>query len=63
MVRRLEELLGLGGVPRGPVAAGILEGDLDGLAQASAQEWTAQYNPRPVDISSLRGLLREALGA
>jgi alcohol dehydrogenase len=47
MVERLEELLALGGLPRGLKAAGVPHGDLPRLAQEAAAQWTGKFNPRP----------------
>ncbi|MAG63407.1 alcohol dehydrogenase [Candidatus Woesearchaeota archaeon] len=58
---RIEAWLDEAGVPRGLGAAGIADTDLGTLAEAASQEWTGGFNPRPVDASSLQGILQSAL--
>jgi len=61
LASRIEAWLDEAQVPLGLGAAGVLESDLESLAEAAAQEWTAGFNPRPVDAPSLRSILLSAL--
>jgi alcohol dehydrogenase len=45
LATRLEELLAIGGLPRGLEAAGVPERDLPRLAEEASHEWTGQFNP------------------
>jgi alcohol dehydrogenase len=58
LARRLEALLAAAGLA-GPLA--LLGADLDALAAEAATQWTAQFNPRPVDAAALRALYARAL--
>ncbi|MCB9851282.1 MAG: iron-containing alcohol dehydrogenase [Phycisphaerales bacterium] len=40
---------------------GIKEADIPQLAEAAASQWTAQFNPRPVDAAALATIYRRAL--
>ena len=46
LARRLEHLIGIGGLARGLKAAGVPERDLPRLAEEAASQWTGQFNPR-----------------
>jgi alcohol dehydrogenase len=46
LASRLEELLVIGGLPRGLEAAGVPEKDLPRLAEEASRQWTGQFNPR-----------------
>ena len=61
LASRIEAWLDEAGIPRSLGAAGIVDSDLGALAEAASQEWTGGFNPRPVDASSLQGILRSAL--
>lgn len=57
LVARLRELVlaaGLGRVPEGIPAAAI-----DDLSREAAEQWTAQFNPRPVDEAAFRSLFAQ----
>ncbi len=55
---RLEELLAIGGMPRGLKAAGVPENDLPRLAEEAAGQWTGQFNPRPFGATEALELYR-----
>ncbi|RJP31119.1 MAG: iron-containing alcohol dehydrogenase [Phycisphaerales bacterium] len=63
LVRRIEEHLTVTGWPRSLAALGVQEGDLDNLADEASRQWTAQFNPRPVDADAFRALYEAALKA
>jgi len=46
LATRLEELLAIGGLPRGLKAAGVPERELGRLAEEASRQWTGQFNPR-----------------
>jgi len=56
LVARLEAFLDLAGFPRSLVACGIPKEALPALAEEAAMQWTASFNPRPVDASALARL-------
>ena len=62
LARRLEELLAIGGLPRGLKAAGVPEADLERLADEAATQWTGQFNPRPFSASGALTIYRQAYG-
>jgi alcohol dehydrogenase len=57
---RLEEIAVLGGLPRGLRRAGVVEEDLQQLADAAAQQWTGRFNPRAFDAAGALELYRTA---
>jgi len=57
----LERFLRRSEAPTRLSSLGVSEGDLPALSQVAARQWTAQFNPRPVDQAALLGLYREAL--
>lgn len=60
LARRLEELLTIGGLPRGLNAAGIPKRDLSRLADEAASQWTGQFNPRPFGAAEALELYQRA---
>lgn len=48
LAQRLEEVLGLAGLPRKLADCGVTPDALPTLAEEAARQWTAQFNPRPV---------------
>jgi alcohol dehydrogenase len=60
LARRLEELLALGSMTRGLQTAGVPEGDLPRLAKEAADQWTGQFNPRPLGAEEALELYRRA---
>ncbi|HEX6904238.1 MAG TPA: iron-containing alcohol dehydrogenase [Thermoanaerobaculia bacterium] len=63
---RIEELRKLSGLPSrlsnlGDIGdIGVEEDHLPELAEEADRQWTARFNPRPVNVSDLLGLYREA---
>jgi alcohol dehydrogenase len=47
LARRLEQLAAAGNLRTRLSAAGVPRADLPALAEAAAQQWTGQFNPRP----------------
>jgi alcohol dehydrogenase len=60
LAERLEALAVAAGLPRGLRAAGVVEGDVPGLAAQAATQWTGRHNPRPFDEGAARDLYRAA---
>lgn len=54
----LSELVRLAGLPQRLREFEIPDSDLPALAADAALQWTAQFNPRPVDVNSLLELYR-----
>lgn len=57
---RISALLRLAGLPLRLRDCGIPADALPGLAEAAAQEWTAQFNPRPVTAEDFTSLYQAA---
>lgn len=58
---RIEHLLTAAGLPRRLSQLDIPADALPRLADLAAQQWTARFNPRPVDADSLVSIYRAAL--
>jgi alcohol dehydrogenase len=58
---RIEHLLTAVGLPRCLSQLDIPADALPRLAELAAQQWTARFNPRPVDADSLLSIYRAAL--
>jgi alcohol dehydrogenase class IV len=56
----LQGVVAAGGLAPSLSAAGIATPDLGLLAAAAASQWTAGFNPRPVDAEDLTRLYEEA---
>jgi alcohol dehydrogenase len=54
LARRLGELAAAGRLPSTLAAIGASKDDLPALAQEAAEQWTARFNPRPVDAAGAR---------
>jgi alcohol dehydrogenase len=54
LARRLEELAAAGGLPATLTEVGASKADLPALAQEASEQWTAKFNPRPVDAAGAR---------
>ena len=61
VARSIEVLLDAAGMPSSLAACGVGETDIEALASEAARQWTAGFNPRPVDAGDLAGLYRAAL--
>jgi alcohol dehydrogenase len=60
LAHRLDELAGVGGLPRTLREEGVAEKDLPLLAQEAEAQWTGRYNPRPFDAGAALELYRLA---
>jgi alcohol dehydrogenase len=58
---RIEEILDLAGFPTSLEECGVSENEIPALAEAAAAEWTARFNPRPIDIDGFARVYRAAL--
>ncbi|MEM9481994.1 MAG: iron-containing alcohol dehydrogenase [Verrucomicrobiota bacterium] len=61
LAARLEELLVRAAMPLSLSDYSISADSLDELAEAASKQWTAQFNPREVDVASLRALYQSAM--
>ena len=61
LAERLESHLALAGVKPRLSDYGVSEGDLPMLAAEAAEQWTAQFNPVPVDAAAFETLYRTVL--
>jgi alcohol dehydrogenase len=61
LAARLDELLRAAGMGHVLEVFGVTRADLPGLAEQATEQWTAQFNPVPVDATSLEALYRAAL--
>ncbi|MCA1612898.1 MAG: iron-containing alcohol dehydrogenase [Acidobacteria bacterium] len=52
LAARLEELSAAGSLPRRLGESGVPAGDLAGLAEEAARQWTGQFNPRAFDAAA-----------
>lgn len=60
LIERLHALLRAAGLPSRLRDCGVLLEDLDALSADAAAQWTAGFNPRPVDRQALRELYAAA---
>lgn len=58
---RVGELTAAAGLPHRLSDVGVTGDRIDALAENAAKQWTANFNPRPVDVAALRGLYESAL--
>src|SRR5205085_718885 len=61
LARRVVELMRLAGLPTRLSDCGVSSGIFPVLAEEASQQWTAQFNPRPVTEADLLRLYQEAL--
>lgn len=61
LAARITGLMRLAGLPVTLSAVGVSPGIVTLLAEEAAQQWTAQFNPRPVEEADILGLFRAAL--
>src|SRR5947209_2820424 len=61
LARRIEELVQVAALPTRLSSAGVSQSILPLLAEEAAQQWTSQFNPRPVTESDLLQLYEAAL--
>lgn len=60
LLKRIEELRTLSGLPSYLCDAGVEEDRLPELAEEADRQWTARFNPRPVNVADLLGIYRAA---
>ena len=61
LARRVESMLDAASLPRRLAEYGVEQGDLAALAAGAAQQWTARFNPRPMDSANFRTIYGSAL--
>jgi len=61
LVARLEALLNLSGIPRSLAAAGVDPESVPVLAAEAARQWTANFNPRPLQAEDFARLFESAI--
>jgi alcohol dehydrogenase len=61
LVRRLDELLVIAGLPKNLSAMGVAEKDIAALAENAEQQWTGTFNPRQVKAAEFTTLYQLAL--
>jgi alcohol dehydrogenase len=60
LIFRIETLLNLAGIPRSLQELGVPGGELTELSDEAARQWTASFNPRPIDAEGFRRLYQAA---
>jgi alcohol dehydrogenase len=60
LISRLESLLNLAGIPRSLADCGVESSKIKMLAGEAAHQWTANYNPRPVNAADFVALYEAA---
>jgi alcohol dehydrogenase len=58
---RIESLLDTASIPRRLEELSIRSDQIPELAAMAAKQWTAAFNPRPVDEASFRHIYQKAL--
>ena len=58
----MEELRGAAGLPQSLRALGVPESALPALAEEAARQWTAGFNPVPVQPNDFEMIYQAALG-
>ena len=61
LVAELSRLLDAANVARSLADLGVTRSEVPKLAKEAARQWTASYNPRPVDVRDFETLYEEAL--
>lgn len=61
LVGHIESLLDLAEYPRSLTDCGLKESDIPTLAEEAAKQWTANFNPRPINAAGFRDLFSAAL--
>ncbi len=62
LVRRLDDLLAIAGLPKDLAGSGVTAAAIEALADNAATQWTGTFNPRVVKAPEFRELYRAALG-
>jgi alcohol dehydrogenase len=60
LILRLDEILDLADFPTSLEDCGVGGSRIPALAEAAAQEWTARFNPRPIDVDGFTRLYEAA---
>jgi alcohol dehydrogenase len=60
LLARLESLLNLAGFPRSLSDCGVEPAKIKLLAEEAAKQWTAKFNPRPLEVADFVGLYEAA---
>lgn len=60
LLARLESLLNLAGFPRSLADCGVAPDQIKVLAGEAAKQWTANFNPRPIEVADFVGLYETA---
>lgn len=63
LAARLESLMDLAGLPRSLRSFGVSSQAIPRLAEEAARQWTAQFNPRRIDVPGFEKLYAAALDA
>lgn len=63
LAKRLGQLLDIAGLPGNLASCNVRLGNIPALAAEAAQQWTANFNPRPVTAADFVHLYTEALNA
>ena len=61
LARRIEAMLQAAALPRRLADYAVRPADVAALAAEAAQQWTARFNPRPVDEANFRAIYASAL--
>lgn len=61
LAMRIEELIEKAGLPRTLAELDVTEDAIDALATAACEQWTGQFNPRPVDVHAFKTLYHAAI--
>jgi alcohol dehydrogenase len=61
LIRRVESLLDVAGIPRSAGECGMAAAHVATLADEAARQWTANFNPRPAAAADFRNLYAAAL--
>jgi alcohol dehydrogenase len=61
LAQRLDAMLEVGSIPRRLAELGVTAADVPALAAGAAQQWTAAFNPRPMNETAFRELYERAL--
>ena len=57
----LRQTLKQAGIPESLTGSGVQEADVQGLAEDANRQWTARFNPVPVDVATFSDLYRSIL--
>lgn len=61
LIVRLDQLLNTAGIARSLTDLKVPQSSFDTLAQEAAHQWTARFNPRPIDTAGFLSLYKAAL--